>query len=769
MNTLNAPKKKRFTRLNYRQEKALIKEFLQKFEDFSEESHATFGHLKYLSQMSRIANGDQNDLEVHLEDLEEHFTDERHKSLKTNIRKNTRRYLALAAEAADEIMREKKIERTKPYTEEEKFDMSLNNQRMETFKNKIAKNNEGAPGPGNSDNHSLGKNNKFIFELTRKFKVKIIPGNKGKRREVPLRQLKSKNIGQLVSVKAKVVKASDVKPQVKVISYVCESCGYEIFQTVNSKTFLPQTECPGHCRKHGVKGKLTTNYAVSKFVPYQELKIQETIDQTPVGSIPRTFNVKVTGEMVRKCMAGDVVKLDGIFMTEGGGQGLPTRESLIHETVIEALKIDVEKKKFNQYEIDPQMISDMKLVAGTEGNIDKLARSICPEVWGMEDVKKALLLLIVGGSELNLDDGMKIRGDINVALVGDPGVAKSQLLKHIAHLTPRSVYTTGKGASGAGLTASVTKDPVTGEISLESGALVLADKGICCIDEFDKMDERDRASIHEVMEQQTISIAKAGVSTILNARTSILAAANPVYNSRYDKSKTPHENINLPESLLSRFDLIFILLDKPSKENDSKLAQHITYVHKNKCHPPKEEEGTFDADFLKNYIAYSRHFNPVVPNHLHEFITAEYVKKRKFESNYKSDKTKYAYTTPRTLLAIIRLAQGLAKLRFSNEVSQDDILEAMRLMDSAQKSLKPDGQDSREDMPRRGKKSEKLSRIYNIMKSMCNNKNIIILSELQNEVVSRGMTVSDLEKVLEKYSNLGMIVYSKESDTVEMI
>ena len=166
-----------------------------------------------------------------------------------------------------------------------------------------------------------------------------------KKKQIPLRNLKSNNIGQLVSVKAKVVKASDVKPLVKVISYVCETCGYEIFQTVKSKTFLPQTDCPGHCAHQGLKGKLTTNYAVSKFVPFQELKIQETIDQTPVGSIPRTFKVKVTGDLVRKCMAGDVVKLDGIFVTEGSGQGMATRESLIHETSIEALKIEVEKKK----------------------------------------------------------------------------------------------------------------------------------------------------------------------------------------------------------------------------------------------------------------------------------------------------------------------------------------------------------------------------------------------------------------------------------------
>lgn len=758
--------KKKFSRLNFKEEKAYLKDFLLTFEDHSVPHHPKFKQYKYLAMLADIANGEMTSLDLSLEDLSDYFHADTYKKFMKNVKKNTRRYISLASEAADEIIREKGIKRTKPLTDEQKFDISLNTQRMDTYKAQLEARREGGP----SGENDLGRGDKFLFELTRKFKVKIIPGKNGKRKEVPLRALRSENIGQLVSVRAKVVKASDVKPKVKVISYVCESCGYEIFQTVNSKTFLPQTTCPGHCKIHGVKGKLTTNYAVSKFVPYQELKIQETIDQTPVGSIPRTFKVKVTGDLARKAMAGDVVRLDGIFMTEAAGQGLPTREGLIHETVIEALEIEVEKKKFSDYEITNDLTEQMKLVAGSEGNFDKLARSICPEVWGMEDVKKALLLLIVGGSELNMNDGMKIRGDINVALVGDPGVAKSQLLKHIAHLTPRSVYTTGKGASGAGLTASVMKDPVTGEISLESGALVLADKGICCIDEFDKMDERDRASIHEVMEQQTISIAKAGVTAILNARTSVLAAANPVYNSRYDKTKTPHENINLPESLLSRFDLIFILLDKPDKENDGKLAEHITFVHQNKRHPDREEESVFDSNFLKNYIAKARQYNPAVPAHLHEYITSQYVKKRKFEANYKTDKTKYAYTTPRTLLAMIRLAQGLAKLRFSDEVSQEDVEEAMRLMDSAQKSLKPDEEDNEEVRGRVPRRNDKKTRVYHIMKTLAGkDKEAIDKSALANEAMVNRITVEELDEAIEHYNRLNMIDYNVEDQTIRIL
>ncbi|CAN6690395.1 unnamed protein product [Malus baccata var. baccata] len=222
-----------------------------------------------------------------------------------------------------------------------------------------------------------------------------------------------------------------------------------------------------------------------------------------------------------------------------------------------------------------------------DGNIyEKLARSLAPEIYGHEDIKKALLLLLVGAPHRKLKDGMKVSFVVVVVVVvvGDPGIAKSQLLKHIINVAPRGVYTTGKGSSGVGLTAAVQKDPVTNEMVLEGGALVLADMGICANDEFDKMDEFDRTAIHEVMEQQTVSIAKAGITTSLNARTAVLAATNPAWG-RYDLRRTPAENIDLPPALLSRFDLLWLILDRADMDSDLEMARHVVYVHQNKESP----------------------------------------------------------------------------------------------------------------------------------------------------------------------------------------
>ena len=325
---------------------------------------------------------------------------------------------------------------------------------------------------------------------------------------------------------------------------------------------------------------------------------------------------------------------------------------LLADTYIEAHRVAVTNKADEEEENEMTDEEFRNMIEQENITIDRLATSIAPEIYGHLDLKKALLLLLVGGVDQNAF-GMKIRGAINICLMGDPGVAKSQLLGYIDRMATRSQYTTGRGSSGVGLTAAVMKDPITGEMILEGGALVLADKGICCIDEFDKMLEGDRTAIHEVMEQQTISIAKAGILTTLNARVSILAAANPVYG-RYNPKKSVEHNIQLPAALLSRFDLLWLIQDKPNRENDLKLAQHITYVHQNSHQPPLEVE-PLDIKIMRRYIILAKKCNPIVPEFLTDDIVAAYIDMRN-EARNSRDMT---FTSARTLLGILRLSTAL--------------------------------------------------------------------------------------------------------------
>jgi DNA replication licensing factor MCM7 len=434
--------------------------------------------------------------------------------------------------------------------------------------------------------------------------------------------------------------------------------------------------------------------------------------------------------------------------------GTGFNRGLLSDTVFEAHKIY--KMNKSEVENDQELTEEEIEEIRTGDYYHKLATSIAPEIFGHTDVKKALLLLLIGGTNKNTNSGMKIRGNMNLILMGDPGVAKSQLLGFIDRLAPRCQYTTGRGSSGVGLTAVVQKDPVTDEFVLEGGALVLADRGICCIDEFDKMQEQDRVAIHEVMEQQTISIAKAGIMTTLNARVSILAAANPAFG-KYNTRKSVEQNVNLPPALLSRFDLIWLMQDVPDRDFDLRLAHHVTYVHQYSVHPKRDDQQeVLSISKMRRYLELCRQKEPTVPQQLTEYITQAYVDLRK-ESR--------EFTSARTLLSILRLSTSIAKLRLQDQVERDDVQEAIRLMEMSKDSIKGKSKSRRA-------KARPTDLIYREIQDLIPPKPaapVINVREAQARAQARGFTRDQFDECIEEYEELEVFALNAHRTKITFI
>ncbi|KAI0803154.1 ATP dependent DNA helicase [Irpex lacteus] len=434
-------------------------------------------------------------------------------------------------------------------------------------------------------------------------------------------------------------------------------------------------------------------HSKSTFTDHQTLKLQEAPDMVPVGELPRHILLSADRFLTGQVVPGSRVIATGIFSTFQSSKNKGASAAALRTPYLRLVHLDVSTPSaggsggLNPFGIQftPEEEEEFGEMARSDGFYERFAKSVAPSIFGSLDIKKAITCLLFGGSKKVLPDGMRLRGDINVLLLGDPGTAKSQLLKFVEKVAPIAVYTSGKGSSAAGLTASVQRDSVSREFYLEGGAMVLADTGVVCIDEFDKMRDEDRVAIHEAMEQQTISIAKAGITTVLNSRTSVLAAANPVWG-RYDEGRSPGENIDFQTTILSRFDMIFIVKDEHNEQRDRMIAKHVMNIHMNRPGQNADENGEnvgeIDIDKMKRYISYCKaKCAPRLSAEASEMLSSHFVSLRKQVQQVERDNDERSSIpiTIRQLEAIVRISESLAKLTLSPVVQSHHVEESIRL------------------------------------------------------------------------------------------
>lgn len=510
-----------------------------------------------------------------------------------------------------------------------------------------------------------------------------------------IRDLDSDHISKIVRISGIIISASVLSSRATQVQLLCRNCRHTMKLKVNNG--FGQLQLPNKCQgTHNMEDNAnkcpsdpyTIVHDKSSFVDQQVLKLQESPDNVPVGEMPRHIILQADRYMTNQVVPGSKVTLVGIYSIyqskqKSGGNGVGGAVA-IRNPYMKILGIQSEGENLNGggLTFSEEEEEEFLKLSRLPNLYEVFAKSIAPSIFGNDDIKKAITCLLMGGSKKMLPDGMRLRGDINVLLLGDPGTAKSQLLKFVEKVSPISVYTSGKGSSAAGLTASVQRDPTTRDFYLEGGAMVLADGGVVCIDEFDKMRDEDRVAIHEAMEQQTISIAKAGITTILNSRTSVLAAANPVFG-RYDDLKSPGENIDFQSTILSRFDMIFIVKDEHNEARDITIAKHVMNIHTGtNNNEDSNQEGEIPVETMKRYIQYVKtKCAPRLSADALERLSSHFVSIRKRLQINESEMNERSSIpiTVRQLEAIIRITESLAKLTLSPVATSEHVEEAIRL------------------------------------------------------------------------------------------
>lgn len=577
-------------------------------------------------------------------------------------------------------------------------------------------------------------------------------------RTIELRKIRTSYANKLISIEGILVKSTPVKQRLNkaVFRHMAQDCMQDFVYPPDGE-FDEIIEVPTTCPVCGKSGQFKLIEEKSEFVDWQKAVIQERPEEIPPGQIPRQLEIVFEDDLVDSARPGDRVKVVGILEIK--------KDSLIRRGSKSVFDFYL---RVNSIEISQKVLDEVKISEEDEKKIKELARdpwireriisSIAPSIYGHWEIKEAVALALFGGMPKVMPDGTRIRGDIHVLIIGDPGTAKSQVLQFAARVAPRAVYTTGKGSTAAGLTATVTRDKNSGDFYLEAGALVLADGGIAVIDEIDKMRDEDRVAIHEAMEQQTVSIAKAGIVAKLNARATIIAAGNPKLG-RYIPERGLSENINLPPTILSRFDLIFILIDKPGTE-DELLASHILDVHAGK----NKENEVIDVDLLKKYIAYARkNITTKLTDEAKRLLQDFFVEMRKKSSESPDSPI---IITPRQLEALIRISEAYARMSLRSEVTREDAERAINIMRIFLENVGLDVESGKIDIdtimtgkPKSAR--EKMTRILEIIDALAGNNECARVKDIIKESEGIGIDKPTVEKLLSDMRKQGLIYESR--------